>query len=77
VLGIRGEWRSPLAKQGRPDTEEAGVKALVYHGPRQAIEDAGAETTLLSIHEGEIQARNHDIEEAGTFTLDGHSNGHS
>src|SRR5215218_7974581 len=48
-----------------------GVERVELEQPRQAIEDAGAETTLLSIHEGEIQARNHDIEEAGTFTVDG------
>ena len=48
-----------------------GVERVELEQPRQAIEDAGAETTLLSIHDGEIQARNHDIEEAGTFTVDG------
>jgi len=48
-----------------------GVERVELEQPRQAIEDAGAETTLLSIHEGEIQARNHDIEEAGSFTVDG------
>ncbi|HEV2742308.1 MAG TPA: DJ-1/PfpI family protein, partial [Rubrobacter sp.] len=48
-----------------------GVERVELEQPRQAIEDAGAETTLLSIHEGEIQARNHDIEEAGTFAVEG------
>ena len=32
---------------------------------------AGAQTDLLSIHAGEIPARNNDLEAAGTFTVDG------
>jgi protease I len=48
-----------------------GVERVELEQPRQAVEDAGAETQLLSIHEAEIQARNHDIEEAGTFTVEG------
>jgi protease I len=34
------------------------------------LDRAGARTTLVSIHDGEIAARNHDIEDAGTFTVD-------
>jgi protease I len=38
--------------------------------PRQALDQAGAQTTLLSIKAGEIAARNHDLEDAGTFKVD-------
>lgn len=38
--------------------------------PRQALDRAGAQTTLLSIKTGEIAARNHDLEDAGTFPVD-------
>jgi protease I len=47
-----------------------GVERVELQKPRQAVQDAGAETELVSIHDGEIQARNHDIEEAGTFAVD-------
>ena len=48
-----------------------GIERVELEQPRQAVQDAGAETQLLSIHEGEIQARNWDIEDAGTFTVEG------
>ncbi|QIN78884.1 DJ-1/PfpI/YhbO family deglycase/protease [Rubrobacter marinus] len=48
-----------------------GVERVELEQPRQALREAGAETTLLSIHQGEIQARNNDIQEAGTFAVDG------
>jgi len=38
--------------------------------PREAVQDAGGETELLSLKAGEIQARNNDLESAGTFTVD-------
>src|SRR3954464_2885712 len=38
--------------------------------PRQAVQDGGAQVELLSIHDGEIAARNNDLEDAGTFTVD-------
>jgi protease I len=47
-----------------------GVERVELEQPRQALDQAGARTTLLSIHDGEIAARNHDIEDAGTFTVD-------
>jgi protease I len=47
-----------------------GVERVELEQPRQAVEKAGARTTLLSIHDGEIAARNHDLEDAGTFTVD-------
>ena len=47
-----------------------GVEQVELEQPRQAVQDAGAETVLLSIQLGEIQAMNHDIEPADTFTVD-------
>jgi deglycase len=48
-----------------------GVERVELEKPREAIRDAGGETTLLSIHDGEILARNSDLEEAGTFEVAG------
>jgi len=47
-----------------------GVERVELEQPRHALDQAGAQTTLLSIHDGEIAARNHDLEDAGTFTVD-------
>src|SRR4051795_12502162 len=47
-----------------------GVERVELERPRQALEDAGARTDLLSIHDGEIAARDHDLEDAGTFGVD-------
>ncbi|MGK4066096.1 type 1 glutamine amidotransferase domain-containing protein [Rothia sp. HC945] len=47
-----------------------GVERVELEQPRQALQDAGATTELLSLHEGEIQARNNDLDAAGTFPVD-------
>src|SRR4051795_6957404 len=47
-----------------------GVERVELEQPRQAVEGAGAQVELLSIHDGEIAARNNDLEDAGTFTVD-------
>jgi protease I len=47
-----------------------GVERVELEQPRDAVTDAGAETELLSIHDGEIAARNNDLEDAGTFSVD-------
>lgn len=47
-----------------------GVEKVELEKPRAALRDAGAEVELLSLKDGEIQARNHDLEPAGTFTVD-------
>jgi protease I len=47
-----------------------GVERVELDQPRRALQDAGAQTVLLSIHDGEIQARDHDLEPSGTFTVD-------
>lgn len=48
-----------------------GVERVELEQPREAVTDAGAQVTLLSIHDGAIEARNNDLEEAGTFEVDG------
>jgi protease I len=48
-----------------------GVERVELEQPRRALEGAGAATELLSIRTGEIQARDHDLEPAGTFAVDG------
>jgi protease I len=48
-----------------------GVERVELEQPRQALDQAGASTTLLSIKRGEIAARQYDLEDAGTFVVDG------
>jgi protease I len=47
-----------------------GVEQVELEQPRDAVQEAGAETELLSIEEGEIQAMNHDIDKGDTFPVD-------
>jgi protease I len=47
-----------------------GVERVELEQPRQVLDDAGATTVVLSIHDGEIKARNHDLEDAGAFAVD-------
>ncbi|RKT88503.1 protease I [Saccharopolyspora antimicrobica] len=47
-----------------------GVEQAELEQPRAALEDAGARVELLSTHDGEIQAMNHDIEKGDRFTVD-------
>ncbi|OBI12694.1 peptidase C56 [Mycobacterium sp. E2462] len=47
-----------------------GVEKVELEQPRAALTEAGAVVELLSLQTGEIQARNHDLEPAGTFTVD-------
>lgn len=47
-----------------------GVEKVELEQPRAALTDAGARVELLSLKTGEIQARNHDLEPAGTFPVD-------
>ncbi|GAA0310452.1 DJ-1/PfpI/YhbO family deglycase/protease [Kineococcus aurantiacus] len=47
-----------------------GVERVELEQPRQALDDAGARTVVVSISSGEIQARDHDLEAAGTFAVD-------
>ncbi|MBJ7466273.1 MAG: type 1 glutamine amidotransferase, partial [Mycolicibacterium sp.] len=47
-----------------------GVERRELAEPRDAIVDAGGAIELLSLHDGEIEARDHDLEPAGTFRVD-------
>lgn len=47
-----------------------GVERIELEQPRGALHGAGANTELLSIHEGEIEARQYDLEPAATFPVD-------
>jgi protease I len=47
-----------------------GVERVELEQPRAALRDAGAHVEVLSLEDGEIQARNHDLEPAGTFVVD-------
>ncbi len=47
-----------------------GVEQVELEQPREAVEQAGAETELLSVHSGEIQAMNSDINPADRFSVD-------
>jgi protease I len=47
-----------------------GVERVELEQPRQALDGAGARTVVVSLRSGEIQARNNDLEAAGTFAVD-------
>ena len=47
-----------------------GVEQVELVKPREAVEQAGAKAELLSPEQGEIQAMNHDLEPADTFSVD-------
>ncbi len=47
-----------------------GVESVELEQPRAAVRDAGGQVELLSLESGEIDARNHDLEPAGTFPVD-------
>jgi protease I len=47
-----------------------GVEKVELEQPREALRQAGAQVQVLSLKAGEIQARNHDLEPAGSFDVD-------
>jgi protease I len=47
-----------------------GVERVELERPRQALDEAGARTEVVSLKSGEIQARDHDLVDAGTFAVD-------
>jgi protease I len=47
-----------------------GVERVELEQPRGALHGARATTELLSIHSGEIKARQHDLMDAGSFPVD-------
>ena len=47
-----------------------GVEQVELEQPRKAVEDAGAQTELVSVNSGEIQAMNQDLEVGDMFAVD-------
>ncbi|MFF9275602.1 type 1 glutamine amidotransferase domain-containing protein [Streptomyces griseosporeus] len=47
-----------------------GVERVELDRPRGALEGAGAKTEIVSLRHGEIQARQFDLNAAGTFPVD-------
>ncbi|MFL1897631.1 type 1 glutamine amidotransferase domain-containing protein [Streptomyces tauricus] len=47
-----------------------GVERVELDQPRGALQGAGAKTEIVSLHSGEIQARQFDLNAAGTFPVD-------
>jgi protease I len=47
-----------------------GVEQVEYEQPRHAVERAGAQVMLLSIHDGQIQAMHGDIDKGDKFDVD-------
>jgi len=47
-----------------------GVEEVELTQPRDAVTAEGAQVDVVSLEEGELQAMNHDIEPALTFTID-------
>jgi protease I len=47
-----------------------GVERVELQVPRAEVQRAGAQTSLLSLRTGEIQARNNDLDPAGSFSVD-------
>ncbi|OYN86767.1 type 1 glutamine amidotransferase domain-containing protein [Parenemella sanctibonifatiensis] len=48
-----------------------GVERVELEQPRAVLDQAGARTEVLSVDGGEIQARESDLDPAGTFNVDG------
>jgi protease I len=47
-----------------------GVEKVEFETPRAQLTENGAHVLLLSLKPGDIQARNHDLEPAGTIRVD-------
>ncbi len=47
-----------------------GVERVELEKPRTALDDAGALTEVLSLEEGRIRAKDHDLDDAGSFGVD-------
>ncbi|WP_428339563.1 type 1 glutamine amidotransferase domain-containing protein [Mycobacterium sp.] len=47
-----------------------GVEKVEFETPRAQLTENGAHVVLLSLKTGDIQARNHDLEPAGTIRVD-------
>jgi protease I len=62
----------PNSLQGRTVAILAadGVEKVELEKPRAVLGDEGAQVQVISLKTGEIQARNHDLEPAGTIAVD-------
>ncbi|MFZ1164627.1 type 1 glutamine amidotransferase domain-containing protein [Mycobacterium sp.] len=62
----------PNSLQGRKVAILAadGVEKVEFEQPRATLSDNGAQVQLLSLKTDDIQARNHDLEPAGTIAVD-------
>ena len=60
----------PLASRRVAILATDGVEEVELVEPRRAVERAGAETRLLSMSSGEIQAMNSDVNPAGKHHVD-------
>ena len=67
----RGRQGDPFLGERVAILAADGVERVELEQPREALERADAQTEVLSIHDGEIKARKNDLDEAGTFTVDG------
>jgi protease I len=47
-----------------------GVERVELEQPRTALQDAGAHVSVLSLKSGDIEARDHDLDPAGTVSVD-------
>jgi protease I len=47
-----------------------GVERVELETPRAAVLQAGADTELISLHDGEIQSMDHDVNPASKFSVD-------
>ena len=47
-----------------------GVEKVELEQPRETVTEKGAQVSVLSLKPGRIQARNHDLEPAGTIDVD-------
>ncbi|OBA64489.1 peptidase C56 [Mycobacterium sp. 1100029.7] len=47
-----------------------GVERVELEVPRDQVQRAGAQTELLSLHSGQIQARNNDLDDGGSFDVE-------
>ncbi|ALR12998.1 type 1 glutamine amidotransferase domain-containing protein [Mycobacteroides saopaulense] len=62
--------RNSLERQVVAILAADGVERVELEQPREAILAAGGRVVVLSLRSGEIQARNHDLEPAGTVRVD-------
>jgi hypothetical protein len=62
--------QQPLAKKRVAFLATDGVEDIEYTQSRAAVEQAGAEIDLISLHAGEIQAMNEDINPANRYPVD-------